>query len=415
MTADQPRIVIIGAGHAGGSCATLLRQYGFAGSITLLGDEPVAPYQRPPLSKAYLKGDVGVDTLKLRPDAFYAQQNIDMRLGVTVTAIDPRAKRISIAGAVDEPYDFLVIATGARARKLPVPGADLRNVCDLRTLADADRLKAAIVAGGHVAIVGGGYVGLEVAASARSLGANATVIEREARVLARVAAAPLSEFFERYHRAKGVDIRTGASVTKLIGDASGAVEAIEVDGRTLACDAAVIGVGAHAADELARAAGIRCENGIAVDADARTSDSHIFAIGDVTWRPMPLYGNRMFHLESVPNALEQAKQAASAIVGRTGPAPEVPWFWSDQYDLKLQIAGVPFDTQTPVVRGDPANAKFAVFHMSQGRVLAVEAVNAIPEFMVGKQLIASGAVVDPARLTDTTIAMKQMVEQKAST
>ncbi len=412
MSADPTRVLIVGAGHAGGSCGAILRQYGFTGQITVLGDEPVAPYQRPPLSKAYLKGDAGIDTLKLKPNTFYAQQNIDLRLGVTVTTIYAKEKRVSIAGGTDEPYDVLVLATGARARKLPVPGADLRNVHDLRTAADSDRLKAAIANGGHVAVVGGGYIGLEVAASARSLGARVTIVEREARVLARVACKELSSFFEAYHRAKGVDILTGASVTRLMGDANGAVHAIEVDGRILACDAAVIGVGAHAADELARAAGLACENGIVVDADARTSDPHIFAIGDVTRRPMPLYGHRMFRLESVPNALEQAKQAASAIVGRAAPAPEVPWFWSDQYDIKLQIAGVPFDAETIVVRGDPAKAKFAVFHASKGRILAVEAVNAIPEFMVGKQLIASGATVDPTRLADTTIAMKQMVEQQ---
>jgi 3-phenylpropionate/trans-cinnamate dioxygenase ferredoxin reductase subunit len=222
-----------------------------------------------------------------------------------------------------------------------------------------------------------------------------------------VASEPLSAFFEQYHRNKGVDILTSANVSRLIGDDQYAVEAIIVNGRMIACEVVVVGVGGHANDELARKAGLACENGIVVDLCARTSDPNIFAVGDVTWRPMPIYGNRMFRLESVPNALEQAKQVACAIVGRPAPASEVPWFWSDQYDLKLQIAGVPFDSDDLIVRGDFRAGKFAVFHLKSGKILAVEAVNAIPEFMIGKQLIAAGKSPSREQLKDISIPMRR--------
>jgi 3-phenylpropionate/trans-cinnamate dioxygenase ferredoxin reductase subunit len=407
-SAGQSRVVIIGAGHAGGSVATQLRQFDFKGDIVVIGAEKVAPYQRPPLSKAYLKGDADVESLKLRLDKFYADNGITLRLETKAIRIDRQAKRVEIEGGGSEPYDYLVIATGSRARKLPIPGVDLKHVHELRTVADADDLKAAVAPGKHIAIIGGGYVGLEVAASARALGAQATIIERESRCLARVACEQLSSFFEKFHREQGVEILTGASVSRLIGDTNGALSAVEVNGKAIPCQAAVVGVGAVACDELAREAGLPCENGIVVDTAARTSDPHIFAVGDVTWRPMPLYDNRMFRLESVPNALEQAKQVASAITGRSQPPPEVPWFWSDQYSLKLQIAGVPFDADQIVVRGDPATAKFAVFHLKAGRVLAVEAVNAPPEFVVGKQMIANKTVVDPVKLQDSSLNMRQL-------
>jgi 3-phenylpropionate/trans-cinnamate dioxygenase ferredoxin reductase subunit len=401
------RIVIIGAGHAGGTAAALLRQYGYAGAIALIGDEPIAPYQRPPLSKAWLKGEANADDLMLKDGGFYPEHNIDLRLNTKVSRIDRAAKTVVLASGEALAYDRVILATGARARPLPVPGAELNGVLSLRTAADAEHLKAAIGPGRRLAIVGGGYIGLEAASSARALGAEAVVIEREPRVLARVACEALSDFFQIYHRARGVTFELNAGVAAIEG-ANGHVTGIRLtDGRLVACDAALVGVGAIPNAELARDAGLECVDGVVVDLEARTSDPAIFAIGDVTHRPMPLY-DRMFRLESVPNALEQAKQAAAAITGRPGPAAEVPWFWSDQYDLKLQIAGLPFDADTVLVRGDPASAHFAVFHLKADRLLAVEAVNAPPEFMAGKQLIGSKRPVARDRLADTTISMKEV-------
>ena len=407
MIDPNAKVVIVGAGHAGGTAAALLRQYGFAGPITLLGEEPIPPYQRPPLSKAWLKGDADEDSLALKPLEFYAEQSIDLRLGVGVAAISRGPKTVALTRGESLGYDVLVLAMGARPRRLDIPGIDLAGVCELRTAADAETLKAALKPGCRLAVVGGGYIGLEVAASARALGAEATVIELQSRVLARVASEPLSEFFEAYHRARGVGFELGVSVHQVIGEA-GHVTGVKLsDGRTIACDAALIGVGAVPNDEIARDAGLECANGIVVDLEARTADPAVFAIGDVTHRPLPLY-DRSFRLESVPNALEQAKQVAAALTGRPAPAPEVPWFWSDQYDLKMQIAGLPFDGDSLLIRGDPGDAKFAVFHLKGDLIQAVEAVNAPPEFMAGRQLIGSRRPIARERLADGAISMKEV-------
>ncbi len=399
------KVLIIGAGHAGGTAAAMLRQYGFEGSIVLAGDEPIAPYQRPPLSKAWLKGEADGDSLLLRPASFYDEQNIDLRVKTVATAIDRAAKTVTFASGATEAYDHLILATGAGPRRLQAPGSALRGVLYLRTAADADALKAALKPGRRLAVVGGGYVGLEVAASARSLGCQVVVIEREARVLARVASPALSSFFEAYHRARGVEIVIGASVTGFKGEHL--VTGVSLGGEVQACDVALVGIGASPNIALAREAGLDCADGVVVNLQARTSDPAIFAIGDVTHRPLPLYGRAM-RLESVPNALEQAKQAACAITGRPAPAPEVPWFWSDQYDLKLQIAGVPFDADNLVVRGDPAKASFAVFHLAGTRIVAVEAVNAAAEFMGGRQMIGKQMDVDALRLADPAVSMKEI-------
>ena len=395
------KVLIIGAGHAGGSAAALLRQYGFEGEIVLAGEEPAAPYQRPPLSKAWLKGEAGLEDLLLRPESFYAEQAIQLRTCVTATAIDTAARTVTFADGTVEGYDALILATGSTARKLAIPGADRPDILELRTLHDAERLKAALEPGPRLAVIGGGYVGLEAAASARALGAQAVVIERMDRVLARVASQTLSDFFTRRHRAEGVEIITGAEVTAFEDDGVRLS-----DGRLIAADAVLVGVGALARDELARAAGLAVDNGVVVDESARTSDPAIYAIGDVTHRPVPIHGGRMHRLESVPNALEQAKQAAAAIVGRAAPTPEVPWFWSDQYDVKLQIAGLPFDADRQVLRGDPEAGAFAVFHLKDDVIVCVEAVSAPGEFMGGRQLIAKATPVDTEKLADTAVSMK---------
>lgn len=400
-------VVIVGAGHAGGSAAAFLRQYGHEGRIVLIGDEPLLPYQRPPLSKAWLKGEADADSLALKPADWYGENNVFLRLSGVAERINRSAKTVTLASGEAIDYDFLILATGARARQLPIPGADLAGVLALRTAADAELLKHALGPGKRLAVIGGGYVGLEAAASARALGAEVVVVERESRVLARVACETLSTFFQDYHRARGVAFELNAGVEAFEG-ADNHIRGVRLsDGRLLPCDVALVGVGAIPNDELAKDAGLATANGVVVGLDARTDDPAIFAIGDVAHRPLPLY-ERQFRLESVPNALEQAKQAASAILGRPGPAPEVPWFWSDQYDLKLQIAGLPFEADRQVVRGDVAAAKFAVFHLKGDLLQAVEAVNAPPEFMAGKQLIAKRTPVNAEKLADTSVSMKEV-------
>ncbi len=404
-------VVIVGAGHAGGTVAALLRQYGYSEAITLVGEEPIAPYQRPPLSKAWLKGEADAESLMLKPESFYAGAGIELILGVRVTELRRSDRQVILADGRVLTYDTLVIATGARARLLTIPGADLAGVMSLRSAADAQQLKAALGPGRRLAVIGGGYIGLEAAASARALGAEVVVIEREAHILARVAKQPLCGFIADYHRGKGVLFEVNAVVEGFAGSdggSGGAVSGVRLaDGRVIACDAALVGVGLVRNDELARDAGLECVSGVVVDEHARTADPHVFAVGDVTHRPLPQYG-RMFWLESVANALEQAKQAASLIAGRPPLPPEVTWNWSDQYDLKLQFAGLPFDTDSILVRGDPASAKFAVFHMKGDIIHALEAVNAPAEFMAGRQLIGQRRPVSPARLADLAISMKEV-------
>jgi 3-phenylpropionate/trans-cinnamate dioxygenase ferredoxin reductase subunit len=400
------RVVIVGAGHAGGSAAALLRQWGWTGPITLIGEEPYAPYQRPPLSKAWLKGEADADDLALRPASFYAEHHIGLRLGVRVERVERSGHAVVLEGGEVVPYDRLILATGARARRLPVPGAGLDGVLELRTADDAEALKHRLGPGRRLAIVGGGYIGLEAAASARALGADVVVVERETRLLARVACASLSEFFLDYHRGQGVTFALGAQMEAIDGHA-GRVAAIRfANGDPIACDSVLVGVGATPNQELAEACGLECDDGIVVDLAARTFDPAISAIGDCTRRPLPLYG-RMARLESVPSALEQAKQVAADLTGRTPPAAEVPWFWSDQYDLKLQIAGLPIGVAETVIRGEVRRAAFAVFHLDdQRRVQAVEAINAPAEFMGGRQLIGSRKPVALDKLRDMSVPMK---------
>lgn len=407
MSRSDAHVLILGAGHAGGTVAALLRQYGFEGSITLVGQEPIAPYHRPPLSKAWLKDGSDTASLALKPLEFYAGHGIDFRPGVRAERLARQARAVTLSTGEVLTYDFLIIATGARAIKLPVEGSDLAGLLELRTAADARLLRAAIGPGLRLAVIGGGYIGLEVAASGRALGAEMVVIEREPRLLARVACPELSAFFLDYHRKQGVSFELGATVVGFEGR-DGRITGVKLDdGRTIACDAALIGVGATPNDEIAADAGLDTARGVVVDLEARTTDPAIFAIGDVARRPMPLY-DRMFRMESVPNALEQAKQAASAIVGRAAPPSEVPWQWSDQYDLKLQIAGYAFDVDRVLLRGDPAKAKFALFHLKGDQIQSVEAVNSPLDFMAGKQLIASRKTVDLDKLGDPSVPMKEV-------
>ncbi len=380
-------ILIVGAGHAGGTVAASLRQLGCDEPITIVGDEPYLPYQRPPLSKAWLKGDVSFAAVGLRPQAFYDQRNIALRLDARVAAIDPAAQSAILSSGESLSYRVLILATGARPRRMGIEGEDLPGVHALRSIADADAIKAGLQPGRRLVVIGGGYVGLEVAASARIHGMEVVVVEREARLMARVASPILSAFVQKYHERQGVVFRLEAGVTG-IESASGSVRGVRLaDGRSEPADMVLVGIGAVPNVELAQAAGLVCNNGIAVDLEARTSAPGIYAIGDCTERPLPHYGCRM-RLESVASAVEQARQAAAAICGAKPPAPEVPWFWSDQYDLKIQIAGLPIGGAAVEVRGAVDEGKFAVAHLAgDGRLCAVEAINLPAEYMAGRATI----------------------------
>jgi len=396
------RIVIIGAGQAGVQAAATLRAEGFAGSLTLVGDEPFPPYQRPPLSKAYLAGDFARERLFLKPDSFYTETACDLRLGVPAQSIDRAAKTVRLSDSTALAYDRLLLTTGSRVRKLPIPGADLRGVYYLRGIADVDALRQEFQPGARLAVVGGGYIGLEVAAVAAKHGLKVTVIEAERRLMARTASPQLSAFYEAEHHAHGVQFQFGAMAACFEGEAK--VEAVRTDlGRSLA-DFVLAGVGIVPNCELALAAGLACDNGIAVDEFGATSDPEIFAAGDCTSHPG--FAGERIRLESVQNAIDQAKHAALAMLGKGAPYREVPWFWSDQYDLKLQIAGLAHPGDVKIVRGNPASRKFSVFHLREGLVAAVEAVNAAPDYIAGRKLIAARARVAPERIADTNVPAK---------
>ena len=407
------KIVIVGGGQAGAQAAISLRQWGYDGALTLIGEETALPYQRPPLSKAFLKGEMPEDRLYFKPANWYEDNGVEMMMGGAATGIDRSARTVRLAHGAGVDYDALILATGSRPRKLPAPGADLANVHELRTVADVDRLRPQMIDGRRIVIVGAGYIGLEAAAVARQMGLEVTVLEMAPRVLARVTSPLMSEFYETEHRAQGVDVRTGARLEAILGE-GGAVSGVRLaGGEELPADLVLVGIGILPNAELAAGAGLPCRDGILVDRDARTADPRIFACGDCARRPLVHYG-RDSRLESVHNAIEQGKLAAAAILARKRPPEEAPWFWSDQYDLKLQIAGLSEGHDTLLVRGDPAERKFAAFYLKHGRIIAVDAVNAAPEFLATKRLIVSAAQVDPERLTDLSVSMKEIAAQPAA-
>lgn len=402
------RVVIVGAGHAGGTAATLLRQYGWTGAITLVGAESRPPYQRPPLSKGLMLGKVSPEDLQLKPEGFYAERQIELLTSRHVVRIDRAAQRVVLEAGEALPYDHLVIATGARLRPLPVPGIELGGVVSLRTDVDALRLRAAVQPGTRVLVVGGGYIGLEAAASARTLGAEVCVLERENRLMARVASQELSAFVTGYARSKGVAIELGASVVGFDGEQGQVRSARLADGRSLPCDLALVGIGVLAEQALAEEAGLVCEDGVVVDEEALTSDPRISAIGDCTRRPVALFERRA-RLESVHNAMEQAKQVAARLCGKPQPVAEAPWTWSDQFDLRLQIAGLTSPDDQVAVRGDTAGNAFAIFHISpQGLLRAVEAVNAPMDFAFARMAIGKRLRTPGVRLSDPAIPLKDV-------
>ena len=401
----QERIVIIGAGQAGAQAVASLRAEGFTGAITMVGDEPFAPYQRPPLSKTYLMGTMERDRLFLKPDAFYVEAKCELMLGATVTVIERGMKTVALTDGRTLAYDKLLIATGTRVRRIKAPGAELPGIHYLRSIADVDELRPAFRAVKNLVIVGAGYIGLEVAAVARKYDLNVTVLEAMDRVMARSASKPVSEFYERVHREAGVTFHLNSGVEGFEG--TDRLTGVRAGGELYAADIALVGIGVVPNSEIAEAAGLKCGDGVYVDKFCVTADPAIFAAGDCT-RHHGRNGD-LIRLESVQNAIDQAKHAALAMVGKPVPYGEVPWFWSDQYDLKLQIAGLAKPGDELVLRGDPGLRKFAVFHLREGTVAAVEAVNAAPEYLVGRKLIAEGTAVAPERLADMAIPMKNIV------
>lgn len=404
---DAKRIVVIGGGQAAAQAIQSLRMGGYTGELTLVGEEPALPYQRPPLSKAYMKGEFAEERLYFKPAAWYADNNVELVLSTRAIAINRTHRKVELEHGGHLDYDALIIATGSRPRGLPIDGADLEHVYALRGLADVERIRPQMVAGRSILIVGAGYIGLEAAAVAQQMGLKTTVLEMAPRVLARVTSPVMSEFYETEHRRQGVDIRTETSLSKLEGK-GGAVTAAQLsDGTKLDADIVLVGIGILPNQELAKDAGIACNNGILVDRDARTSDPRIFAAGDCASRPLVHFG-RAGRLESVHNAIEQGKLAAAAILGKPRPNEDCPWFWSDQYDLKLQIAGLSAGYDQIVVRGSPEDRKFAAFYLKNGTLIAVDAINSPPEFLASKKLIMSGAKLSAGILADTSISMKEI-------
>ena len=400
------RIVIVGGGQAGCQAVASLRDEGYAGGLTLVGDEPFLPYQRPPLSKAYLQGKVERERLFLRSETFYRQHDCALRLGVPVSAIDRTARVVRLQDGDALAYDRLLLATGATARHVRVPGAGLEGLHYLRTIADADKLRCELHRGRRLAIVGGGYIGLEVAAVAAAWGLKVTVFEALERPMARVVSPAVSHFFTAVHRAAGVEILLGTRLEQFEG--AGHLTGIRAGGELYPADVALIGVGAAANDSLAKAAGLATDDGIIVDAFTQTSDPHVFAAGDCTRHPSPYGGSH--RLECVQNAVDQAKHAALAMLDRPKPYAEVPWFWSEQFQSKLQIAGLARADDVLVVRGDTDSQRFSVFHLRSDVISAVEAINSPPDYMAGRKLIEAKRRVAPERLVDCTRPVKSLLD-----
>lgn len=412
-TEQRRQVVVVGAGHAGGTLAGVLRQQGFDGTVIVVGAESDPPYHRPPLSKKFAEED---EPQWLRPPEFYSDNNIELRLSESVVRIDRAEQVVHTAGGDRIDYDTLVIATGASARSLPIPGSDLRGVISLRTLGEARELRDGVVRGASVAIVGGGYIGLEVAAAARAKGCDVVILEREDRVLARVASSEFSSILTEFHRTRGTRILTEVTVSEIRGRADGSVESLVLaDGTEIDCNLVLVGVGAIPNDELARDAGIACESGVTVDGASRTSDPNVLAIGDVTHRIHDRVDGRL-RLESIPSAVEQARQAAAVIVGIDVPAHEVPWFWSDQFDLKMKMAGILSPGTEAVLRGDPTTEKFALFHLEpDGTLDSIETVNTAAEFMAGKKYLANRTRLDREKLVDLGTSMRDVTLAESAT
>jgi len=401
--------VIIGGGHGAAQAITSLKQQKFAGTITLISDEPHIPYQRPPLSKAFLKGDLAEERLPIIRQNAYDTMGVQLKLGLAATTIDRSAQTITLSDGSEQPYDKLIIATGGRARQLPVAGGDLPGVFTIRTRADIEGLQARLDSISHVAVIGGGYIGLEAAAVMRELDKKVTLFEAAPRLLARVTAPVMSDYFADLHRSHGVDVRLGAQIKALRPTREGGLQ-INTDTESFTADIAITGVGMQPNMEVAESAGLPCDRlGIIVDDHCRTIDTNIYAIGDVAFQDNAFTGRKL-RLESVQNAVDQAKVAVANALGEDMQYNALPWFWSDQYKVKLQIAGLSDGYDDIVVRGTVgSDAGFAVFYLSEQQLIAADCVGRMAEFMGAKKLISAHATPDKTILADDSTPFKELL------
>jgi 3-phenylpropionate/trans-cinnamate dioxygenase ferredoxin reductase subunit len=402
---DHFDVLIVGAGHGGAQAAVALRQHGFTGRVAIVGDEPELPYERPPLSKDYLAGEREFERLLIRAPAFWTERGVEMILGRRVVAIDPAAHRVALSDGAGLAYGTLIWAAGGTPRTLTCAGGDLAGVHSVRSRADVDRMRAELADVRRVVVIGGGYIGLEAAAVLTKLGRQVILLEVLDRILARVAGPPISHFYEAEHRAHGVDLRTGVQVDAIIGE-GGRVGGVRLhDGETIAAEMAIVGIGITAAVAPLIEAGAAGGNGVHVDAFCRTSLPDVYAIGDCAAHENRFAGGNRIRLESVQNANDQATIAALAIAGAPRPYDSVPWFWSNQYDLKLQTVGLSAGHDDLVVRGDPGKRSFSAVYLREGRVIALDCVNAVKDYVQGRKLVAEGAMPDVAVLADAGIPL----------
>ena len=402
-------VLIVGAGHAGAQTAIMLRQLGFGGSVALLGTEPDLPYERPPLSKEYLAGDKAWERMLIRPAAFWGERSIQLLPGRTVVRVDPDRQEVECHGGERLGYGRLVWAAGGRARELSCAGSDLAGVHTVRCRADVDGMISELPGTERVVVIGGGYIGLEVAAVLTGLGKQVILLEALDRVLARVAGEPISRFFEAEHRARGVDVRLCVTVECIEGRDGRACGVRLADGAVVACDMVVVGIGITPAVEPLIAAGAVASDGVHVDEYCRTSLPGIFAAGDCAAHENRFAGGARIRLESVQNAIDQASTAARAVAGQPQAYDAVPWFWSNQYDLRLQTVGLSLGHDSTVLRGDPEARSFSLLYLRQGRVAALDCVNATRDYAHGRRLVEAGAVIAPERLADASQPLKELL------
>ncbi|MDB5680311.1 MAG: NAD(P)/FAD-dependent oxidoreductase [Sphingomonas bacterium] len=405
---QQYDVLIIGAGHGGAQAAIALRQAKFAGSIAIIGDEPELPYERPPLSKEYLSGEKTFERILIRPESFWRDREVKMLLGQRVASVDAAAHRVSTETGVDMGYGILVWATGGRARRLSCEGHDLIGVHTVRTRADTDRLSAELASVERIVVVGGGYIGLEAAAVLRKFGKAVTMVEALDRVLARVAGPPLSRFYEAEHRRQGVEILLYTQVDSIIGQDGRVSGVLLGGGAILPCEMVVVGIGIVPEVAAVLAAGADGANGVWVDDHCRTSLPDIFAVGDCALHANAFADGAKIRLESVQNANDQATVVAKAITGAPVPYLAVPWFWSNQYDLRLQTVGLSIGHDEVVVRGEPATRSFSVIYLKQGRVIALDCVNATRDYVQGRALVVDGKTPARAALEDAATPLKEL-------
>jgi 3-phenylpropionate/trans-cinnamate dioxygenase ferredoxin reductase subunit len=403
-------VLIVGAGHGGAQVAMALRQAKLAGTIAIVGEEPELPYERPPLSKDYLSGDKPFERILIRPLDFWAGKQITMLMGRAAVSVDPLAHRLALADGGTLDYGTLVWAAGGVARRLTCSGHHLTGVHTVRTKADVERMRNELPATGRIVVIGGGFIGLEAAATLTGLGKQVTVLESLDRVLARVAGEPLSRFYEAEHRARGVEVRLNARVECIEG-ANGRVCGVRLEnGEVLRAEMVIVGIGIVPAVEPLLAAGAEGGNGVAVDAHCRTSLADVFAIGDCALHANPFADGARVRLESVQNATDQANVVARHIGGHPSPYSAVPWFWSNQYDLRLQTVGLSIGHDRVVVRGEPSSRRFSLVYLKAGRVVALDCVNAANDFIQGKALVSERMIIDPMSLADPATSLKALAE-----